>query len=298
MASRLAAAPARTNGRLSVRKTYKLYIGGAFPRSESGRTYPVNDAEGAFVANVARASRKDVRDAVVAAAKAFGGWASRTPYNRGQILYRIAEMLEGRRAQFVDELATTEGIGRDRAEAAVDAAVDRWVWYAGWADKYAQVVGATNPVAGPYLNLSTPEPTGVVGVLAPPSAPLLGLVSVVAPVIATGNTCVVVASTAHPLAAVTLTEVLATSDLPGGVVNLLTGQVSELGPWLASHEEVRGIDLTGADVDQAAEWEAQAAGNLKRVRRPDPAEDFTADPPLSRLTTFTETKTVWHPIGV
>ncbi|WP_073262490.1 aldehyde dehydrogenase family protein [Cryptosporangium aurantiacum] len=292
MASRLAAlAP---SARLSVRKTYKLYIGGAFPRSESGRTYPVVDAEGAFVANVARASRKDVRDAVVAAAKAFGGWAARTPYNRGQILYRVAEMLEGRRAQFADEL----GGPRADAEAAVDAAVDRWVFYAGWADKYAQVVGATNPVAGPYLNLSTPEPTGVVAVLAPPAAPLLGLVSVVAPVIATGNTCVVLASSEHPLAAVTLAEVLATSDLPGGVVNVLTGQAAELGSWLASHEEVRGIDLTGADAEQAAEWEALAAANLKRVRRPDPAEDFTADPPLSRLTTFTETKTVWHPVGI
>jgi len=287
MASRLAANT--PSGRLAVRKTYKLYVGGAFPRSESGRTYPVTDSGGAFVANVALASRKDVRDAVVAAAKAFSGWAARTPYNRGQILYRAAEMLEGRRAEFVElGVAHTE----------VDAAVDRWVWYAGWADKYAQVVGATNPVSGPYLNLSTPEPAGVVGVLAPPAAQLLGLVSVVAPVIATGNTCVVLASQAHPLAAVTLGEVLATSDVPGGVVNLLTGRTEELGPWLASHEEVRGIDLTGADARQAAEWEALAAANLKRVRRPDPAEDFTADPELSRLTTFVETKTVWHPIGV
>lgn len=267
--------------RLTVRKTYKLYIGGAFPRSESGRTYPVTDAEGAFVANVARASRKDVRDAVVAAAKAGSGWAARTPYNRGQILYRAAEMLEARRSEF----------GAD-----VDAAIDRWVFYAGWADKYAQVVGATNPVSGPYLNLSTPEPTGVVGVLAPTGSPLLGLVSVVAPVITTGNTCVVVAT--DPVAAITLAEVLATSDLPGGVVNVLTGDAAELGPWLAAHEEVRGLDLTGADAEQAAEWEALAATNLKRVRRPDPAEDWAADPALSRLTTFTETKTVWHPIGV
>jgi acyl-CoA reductase-like NAD-dependent aldehyde dehydrogenase len=270
--------------RLSVRKTYKLYIGGAFPRSESGRTYPVADAEGAFVANAARASRKDVRDAVVAAAKAFGGWAARTPYNRGQILYRAAEMLEARRAEF--DLPLDE----------VDAAVDRFVWYAGWADKYAQVVGATNPVSGPYLNLSTPQPTGVVAVLAPASAPLLGLVSVVAPVITTGNTCVVLAT--DPVAAITLAEVLATSDLPGGVVNVLTGRTEELGPWLASHEEIRGIDLTGADAEQAAEWEALAAQNLKRVRRPHPQEDWSADPALTRLSTFTETKTVWHPIGV
>ena len=284
--------------RLSVRKTYKLYIGGAFPRSESGRTYSVADTEGMFVANVARASRKDVRDAVTAAAKAFGGWAARTPYNRGQILYRVAEMLEGRRAQFADELVTTEGVGRGRAEQAVDAAVDRWVWYAGWADKYAQVAGATNQVSGPFLNLSTPEPAGVVGVLAPPKAPLLGLVSVVAPVIATGNTCVLLASPSHPLAAVTLAEVLATSDLPGGVVNLLTGQTAELAPWLASHEEVRGLDLTGADPADAVEWEILAAANLKRVRRPDPLEDWSAAPALSRLTTFVETKTVWHPIGL
>ncbi|MFI5958372.1 aldehyde dehydrogenase family protein [Cryptosporangium sp. NPDC051539] len=286
------AAPARATasdvaagaGRLSVRKTYKLYIGGAFPRSESGRTFAATDAEGAFVANVARASRKDVRDAVVAAAKASAGWAARTPYNRGQILYRAAEMMEARRSEF--------GLPLDE----VDAAVDRFVWYAGWADKYAQVVGATNPVSGPYLNLSTPEPTGVVGVLAPAGAPLLGLVSVIAPVITTGNTCVVVAT--DPVAAITLAEVLATSDLPGGVVNVLTGQVAELGSWLASHEEVRGIDLTGASADQAVEWEREAASNLKRVRRPEPEEDFTAEPPLSRMTTFVETKTVWHPTGL
>ncbi|TQS44968.1 aldehyde dehydrogenase family protein [Cryptosporangium phraense] len=268
--------------RLSVRKTYKLYIGGAFPRSESGRTYPVTDAEGAFVANAARASRKDVRDAVVAASRAFSGWAGRTGYNRGQILYRAAEMLEARREEF--------GLPLDE----VDAAVDRFVWYAGWADKYAQVVGATNPVSGPYLNLSTPEPTGVVGVLAPSG--LLGLVSVIAPVITTGNTCVVVAPDA--VEAITLAEVLATSDLPGGVVNVLTGQAAELGSWLASHEEVRGLDLTGAEGEQAVEWEGLAAANLKRVRRPDPAEDWPAEPALARLTTFVETKTVWHPIGV
>lgn len=284
--------------RLTVRKTYKLYVGGAFPRSESGRTYPVTTPERTFVANVARASRKDVRDAVVAAATAFSGWAARAPYNRGQILYRVAEVLEGRRDQFAAELVTTEGVSLARARAAVDAAVDRWVWYAGWADKYAQVVGATNPVSGPYLNLSTPEPSGVIGVLAPPAAPLLGLVSVVAPVLATGNTCVVLASPSHPLAAVTLTEVLATSDLPGGVVNLLTGQTAELAPWLAAHEEVRGIDLTGAGADQAIEWEILAAATLKRVRRPDPTEDWAADPALSRMTAFVETKTVWHPVGV
>ncbi len=288
------AAPAR----LGVRKTYKLYVGGAFPRSESGRSYVVSDAKGAFVANAARASRKDVRDAVVAARKAFGGWSARTAYNRGQILYRVAEMLEGRRAQFADELVLTEGVRRAKAEEFVDAAVDRWVWYAGWADKVAQVLGNANPVAGPFFNLSSPEPTGVVGVLAPQRAPLLGLVSVLAPAIVTGNTCVVVASERHPLPAVTLAEVLATSDLPGGVVNLLTGHTAELAPWLASHMDVQAVDLTGADPESVADLERAAADNLKRVLRPTPDEDFTADPGLRRVTAFLETKTVWHPVGV
>jgi acyl-CoA reductase-like NAD-dependent aldehyde dehydrogenase len=279
--------------RLSVRKTYKLFIGGAFPRSESGRSYEVTDAKGAFLANASRASRKDVRDAVVAARKAFGGWSGRTPYNRGQILYRVAEMLEGRRGQFVDELKAT-GLTKSAATAETDAAIDRWVWYAGWADKIAAVGGAANPVAGPFFNFSTPEPTGVVGVLAP-SSPLLGLVSVVAPAIATGNTCVVVA--AHPLAAITLAEVLATSDLPGGVVNVLTGQVAELAPWLASHLDVNALDLAGAPAELVASLEEAAAENLKRVVRPAPV-DWTADPGMTRLNAYLETKTVWHPVGV
>jgi acyl-CoA reductase-like NAD-dependent aldehyde dehydrogenase len=228
------------NTRLSVRKTYKLFIGGAFPRSESGRSYVVNDGKGNFVANAARASRKDVRDAVVAARKAVPGWSGRTAYNRGQILYRVAEMLEGRRGQFVEELKAT-GLGKSAAADEVDAAIDRWVWYAGWADKLAAVVGSANPVSGPFFNFSTPEPTGVVGVIAPDS-PLLGLVSVVAPAIVSGNTVVVVASEPAPLPAITLAEVLATSDLPGGVVNLLTGHRSELAPWLASHLDVNAID--------------------------------------------------------
>ena len=285
-------------GRLAVRKTYKLYVGGAFPRSESGRSYVVHDPGGTFVANVARASRKDARDAVVAARKAFGGWSARTAYNRGQILYRIAEVLEGRRAQFADELLATEDVPRAKAEAAVDAAIDRWVWYAGWADKIGQVVGAANPVAGPYFNLSSPEPSGVVAVLAPPGAPLLGLVSVVAPVIVTGNTCVVVASEPHPLAAVTLGEVLATSDLSGGVVNILTGNLAELAPWLAGHLDVQGLDLTGATPEGAVDLERSAAENLKRVHRGGDREDWAADPGLTRMTAFLETKTVWHPIGV
>ena len=285
--------------RLDVRKTYKPAIGGAFPRSELGRTYVVEDAQGQFLANAALASRKDARDAVVAARKAFGGWSGRTAYNRAKILYRAAEVLEGRRAQFVEEVHGSEGGSRKQAETAVDATVDRLVWYAGWADKIAQVVGGTNPVAGPYFNLSTPEPTGVVAVLAPQESSLLGLVSVVAPVIVTGNTAVVVTSKERPLPAVTLGEVLATSDVPGGVVNLLTGDAVELGPWLAEHADVDGIDLAGAPASRAMEFEREAAGTVKRVlcaQSPEP--DWTADPGLTRMTPFLETKTVWHPIGV
>ncbi|SDL36752.1 Aldehyde dehydrogenase family protein [Nonomuraea maritima] len=279
--------------RLSVRKTYKLYIGGAFPRSESGRSYPVTSAKGEFLANASLASRKDARDAVVAARKAFAGWSGATPYNRGQILYRVAEMLEGRRAQFADEL----GGGKRAALERVDAAIDRLVWYAGWSDKVAAVLGAANPVAGPYLNLSTPEPGGVIAIVAP-ADPLLGLVSVVAPAIVTGNTCVVVASESAPLPAITFSEVLATSDLPGGVVNVLTGRQAELAPWLAAHMDVNGLDLTGvADADLTLTCEQAAAENLKRVTRP-VDEDWTADPGVGRMARFLETKTVWHPIGV
>jgi len=285
-------------GRLAVRKTYKLYVGGAFPRSESGRTYEVRAADGRFLANAALASRKDARDAVVAARKAFAGWSSATAYNRGQVLYRVAEMLEGRRAQFVAEVADGEGIDADRAGRIVDAAVDRWVWYAGWSDKVHQVHGSSNPVAGPYFDFSVPEPTGVVAVIAP-SSPLLGLVSVVAPAIVTGNTCVVVAAEHAPLPAISLSEVLATADLPGGVVNLLTGRPAEIAPWLASHMDVNAIDLTGvADADLATDLEASAAGNLKRVvRPPQAAPDWSAEPGLDRMLAFLETKTVWHPVG-
>jgi acyl-CoA reductase-like NAD-dependent aldehyde dehydrogenase len=281
--------------RLSVRKTYKLYVGGAFPRSESGRSYTVNDAKGGFLANASRASRKDVRDAVVAARKAQSGWAARTPYNRGQILYRVAEMLEGRREQFTEELRST-GLAKTTARAEVDAAVDRWVWYAGWADKIAQVTGTTNPVSGPFFNFSTPEPTGVIGIIAPDNA-LLGLVSVLAPVIAVGNTAVLVAAEPSPLPAITLAEVLATSDLPGGVVNILTGHRAELAPWLASHMDVNGLDLTGVSGDLATECERAAADTLKRVLPP-ATNDWTTDPSTARMTTFLETKTVWHPVGI
>ena len=285
-----------TPGRAEVRKTYKLYVGGAFPRSESGRSYAVADAKGRFWANASHASRKDVRDAVVAARAAFPGWSGRTAYNRGQVVYRIAEVLEGRREQFEAEIRTAEGLTAARARAYVDAAVDRLVWYAGWSDKLAQVVGGANPVSGPYLNHSAPDPSGVIGVVAP-DGPLLGLVSVVAPVIATGNTCVVVASEPHPLTAITLGEVMATADVPGGVVNLLTGPRAELAPWLASHLDVNGLDLTGVDDPELARnLEIDAAQNLKRVLRPRP-EDLLATPALDRMTTFLETKTVWHPVG-
>jgi len=301
--------------RLAVRKTYKLYIGGAFPRSESGRTYEVWPArDGRFLANAALASRKDARDAVVAARKAFAGWSGATAYNRGQVLYRVAELLEGRRAQFVDEVVDGEGLSRKRAGFAVDAAIDRWVWYAGWSDKVHQVQGSSNPVAGPYFDFSVPEPTGVVAIVAPQASSLLGLASVVAPAVVTGNTVVVVASERSPLPAITLAEVLATSDVPGGVVNLLTGRPAEIAPWLASHMDVNAIDLCGiVDVELATELEAAAAENLKRVVRPlradpdrvvaDPhaglVEPSWADEPgLDRMLAFLETKTVWHPVGI
>jgi len=283
--------------RLDVRKTYKLYIGGAFPRSESGRTYEAADAKGGFLANVARGSRKDARDSVVAARKAYGGWSTRTPYNRGQILYRVAEMLEGRREQFITEVQAGEGATKRAATTIVDASIDRWVWYAGWADKIAQVTGSANAVSGPYFDFSIPEPTGVVAIVAPQDSSLLGLVSVVAPAIVTGNAVVVVASFQRPIPAVTLSEVLATSDLPGGVVNLLTGDPYEIGPWLASHMDVNALDLTGVDnVVHARALEEAAADNLKRVVRPEPV-DWSADPGIERMTAFLETKTVWHPIG-
>ncbi len=290
-----------TNSRADVRKTYKLYIGGAFPRSESGHSYVVEDFRGKFVANAALASRKDARDAVVAARSAFGGWSSRTAYNRGQVVYRIAELMEDRRPQFVDAVSWSEGLTARRAESVLDAAIDRLVWYAGWADKLTQVVGNANPVAGPFFNLSTPEPTGVVAVLAPQESSLLGLVSVVAPVIISGNTAVVISSYRRPLPAVTFSEVLATSDVPGGVVNVLTGDATTVGPWLASHMDVNAIDLCGVagDAALAAELEVAAAENLKRVRRaPADEPDWSAEPELDAMTAFLETKTVWHPIGV
>jgi acyl-CoA reductase-like NAD-dependent aldehyde dehydrogenase len=292
--------------RLEVRKTYKLYVGGKFPRSESGRTYEVTDSKGRFLANVSQASRKDARDAVVAARAAFPGWAGATAYNRGQVLYRVAEVMEGRFDQFAADVAAAEGLSPGRARAAVAAAIDRWVWYAGWSDKLAQVLGGLNPVAGPYFDISAPEPTGVVAVLAPQSSSLLGLVSVVAPVVVSGNTAVVVTSGDRPLPAVTLAEAMATSDVPGGVVNVLTGQAAEIAPWLASHADVNAIDLTGSADAPGVVWgelEAAAADTVKRVVRPGGTgaqavePDWTATPDLRRVRAFLETKTVWHPKG-
>jgi acyl-CoA reductase-like NAD-dependent aldehyde dehydrogenase len=285
--------------RLAVPKTYKLYIGGKFPRSESGRVYQIATAKGAFLANAAKASRKDARDAVVAARAATGGWAGATGYNRGQVLYRIAELLEGRRAQFAEELCLSEGISESVAQKQVDAAIDVWVWYAGWADKYVQVAGNGNPVSGPYFNISTPEATGVVAIIAPQESSLLGLVSVIAPALVSGNTVVVVASERAPLAAISLSEVLATSDVPGGVINVLTGSPAEIAPWLASHADVNALDLAGAgELAGDLSWvDLQIAGaeTLKRVLSP---ERGVPTPSVERITFFTETKTVWHTKGI
>jgi len=292
--------------RIEVRKTHKLYIGGAFPRSESGRTYEVADSRGKFLANVAMGSRKDARDAVVAARGAFAKWAGATAYNRGQVLYRVAELMEGRSAQFAAEVAVAEGLTPARADKVVSQAIDRWVWYAGWSDKLAQVLGGVNPVAGPYFNISAPEPTGVVAALAPQRSSLLGLVSVLAPIVVSGNTAVVLTSEHRPIPAVTLSEVLATSDVPAGVINLITGRTAEVAPWLASHQDVNAIDLAGAaDVDNLAwaDLERASAENLKRVLRPagngaDAVEpDWSRTPDLTRMKAYLETKTVWHPKG-
>lgn len=283
--------------RLDVKKTYKLSIGGEFPRSESGRTMPAFGPDGTVLAHVARASRKDLRDAVRAARDAFPGWAGRTGYNRGQILYRVAEMVEDRSAVFVARLRAA-GTPRRRAEREVGAAVDRLVWYAGWCDKFVQVYGNLNPVAGPFFNVSTPEPTGVVGIVAPTEPGLLGLVSRLAPVLVPGNTAVVLASPAHPLVAITFAEALATADLPGGVVNILTGEAAELVPWLAGHMDVNALDLGGVDptgpaAGLVAAAEESSADNTKRVVRG--ADPVGASPFL--IAAFTETKTVWHPKG-
>jgi aldehyde dehydrogenase (NAD+) len=296
---------------LTVPKTYKLFIGGAFPRSESGRTYPLRDGDGRLLANAALASRKDLRDAVVAARKGFGAWSRATPYNRGQIIYRIAEMLDARSSQFADLLvedwrATTATRRTDAAQLSnlpehqvaqdeVAAAVERVVHYAGWTDKLAAVFGGTNPVSSPYFCYSVPEPVGVVGVIAPLG--LLGLVSVIGPVIAGGNACVVIAAEADARLAITLAEVVATSDVPAGVLNVLTGRAAELAPHLASHADVNALDLTGVAADSGTDLERAAADTIKRVYVPRGTPDFTAAPGTARLRAFLEIKTVWHPTG-
>ncbi len=301
-----AVAEAAPSPRIEVRKTYKLYIGGEFPRTESGRSYLVSAADGAPVANACRGSRKDLRDAVRAARRAFPGWADRTAMNRGQILYRVAELMEGRRDQFVAEVAQAEGLKRDRARAVVDRAIDRWVWYAGWADKIAQVLGSSNPVAADYFNFTIPEPTGVVGIVAPETSSLLGLVSRLAPPLVTGNAVVVLTSETRPLPAITLTEVLATSDVPGGVVNVITGFKGELAPVMAAHADVDAIDVWGVADAARRDIELAATDNVKRiVRRPagttDARFDWLDDRAAERpewIAAYLEMKTVWHPIGV
>jgi acyl-CoA reductase-like NAD-dependent aldehyde dehydrogenase len=299
-------APPATIGqadRLGVRKTYKLYIGGEFPRTESGRSYEVFDARGRLLANACRGTRKDIRDAVRAARTVFPEWSARTAFNRSQILYRIAELMEGRRDQFIAEVMAAEGVGRQRATRLVDAAIDRWVWYAGWADKYGQTLGTVNPVNGSYFNFSVPEPTGVVGLIAPEASSLLGLVSRLAPIIVSGNAAVVIASETRPLPAVTLTEVLATSDVPGGVVNLITGLRRELVQHLAGHMDVNGLDAFGLDASQGAAIEELAVENVKRLVRPPSAGSDGVDWLSQRsqspymIGEFVEIKTVWHPIG-
>ena len=278
--------------RLAVPKTYKLFIGGKFPRSESGRVYPVSTPKGVFIANAAWGSRKDVRDAVVAARAALSGWSGTTAYNRGQVLYRIAEVLEGRREQFIEEIVQVEGVTAKNAESQVDKAIDLWIWYAGWADKYTQVSGQANPVSGPYFNLSVPEPTGVVGAIAPQHAgSLLGLVATIAPILVSGNTVVVVPRHSAPLAAISFAEVMATSDVPGGVVNIVTGDPAELAPWMASHADINAMDLAGAGELNWAELQVAAAETL--MRTVEPVEGVPAAS-LERITAFTEVKTVWH----
>jgi acyl-CoA reductase-like NAD-dependent aldehyde dehydrogenase len=292
--------------RIGVRKTYKLYIAGAFPRSESGRSYVVSDTNGDPIANAVRASRKDLREAVRAARKAFQPWADKTAMNRGQVLYRVAELMQGRRDQFVSEIVVAEGLRETKARDVVDRAIDRWVWYAGWADKIAQVLGASNPVAGDYFNFTIPEASGVVGVVAPEGSSLLGLVSRLAPPLVAGNAVVVLASESRPLPAITLTEVLATSDVPGGVVNVLTGRRKELVPVLAAHADVDAIDVWGVPEELRQDTEVAAADSVKRLaRRPrgvsDARFDWLDDAASQRpewIAAFLEMKTVWHPIGV
>ena len=278
--------------RLNINKTYKLFIAGAFPRSESGRVYEIKGANKKFIANPAMASRKDLRDAVVAAKAAQSGWANATAFNHGQILYRIAEIMQGRSEQFVDEICALEGVSNKAAKTQVDEAIDTWVWYSGWCDKLSSVTGSLNPVSGPFYNFTTPEPLGVVAVFAESKPSLLGAVRTLAPVLAGGNTSVLIASESYPLPAITLSEALATSDLPAGVVNILTGKTAELAPWVGSHMEIDGVDVAGLSKKQEEELKLVGADNLKRVFR------FTPSNHPERILSFMEQKTVWHPIGL
>lgn len=280
------------NKRIDVKKTYKLFIGGAFPRTESGRTYEVKNSKGVFIANPCMASRKDLKDAVVAARAAQGSWSQATAYNRGQILYRIAEMLEGRREQFISEISELTGVTVKKASDEVEASIDLLVWYAGWTDKISALDGATNPVAGPYYNFTIPEALGVVGFIAPKKSALLGFIAGIAPIIASGNTVIALASQSAPLPAMSLAEVIATSDVPAGVVNILTGKTAELAPWFASHMDIDGLDITGLDSKFVAEVKVAGAQNLKRIH------SFKDVATPGRILAFMESKTVWHPIGV
>ena len=278
--------------RIDVNKTYKLFIGGAFPRSESGRVYEIKGANKKFIANPALASRKDLRDAVVVAKAAQSGWANATAFNRGQILYRVAEIMQGRSDQFIDEICALEGVTTKVAKTQVEEAIDTWVWYSGWCDKLSSVTGSLNQVSGPFYNFTTPEALGVVAIFAENKPSLLGVVRTLAPVIASGNSAVLIASESYPLPAITLSEVLATSDLPGGVVNILTGKIAELAPWVGSHMEIDGVDVAGLSKKQEEELKLVGADNLKRIFR------FSPTNHPERILSFMEQKTVWHPIGL
>jgi len=278
--------------RIDVNKTYKLFIGGAFPRSESGRVYEIKGANKKFIANPALASRKDLRDAVVAAKAAHSGWANATAFNRGQILYRVAEIMQGRSDQFIDEICALEGVTTKVAKVQVEEAIDTWVWYSGWCDKLSSVTGSLNQVSGPFYNFTTPEALGVVAIFAENKPSLLGVVRTLAPVIASGNSAVLIASESYPLPAITLSEVLATSDVPAGVVNILTGKITELAPWVGSHMEIDGVDVAGLSKKQEEELKLVGADNLKRIFR------FSPTNHPERILSFMEQKTVWHPIGL
>jgi acyl-CoA reductase-like NAD-dependent aldehyde dehydrogenase len=278
--------------RIDVNKTYKLFIGGAFPRSESGRVYEIKGANKKFIANPALASRKDLRDAVVAAKAAHSGWANATAFNRGQILYRVAEIMQGRSDQFIDEICALEGVTTKVAKIQVEEAIDTWVWYSGWCDKLSSVTGSLNQVSGPFYNFTTPEALGVVAIFAENKPSLLGVVRTLAPVIASGNSAVLIASESYPLPAITLSEVLATSDVPAGVVNILTGKITELAPWVGSHMEIDGVDVAGLSKKQEEGLKLVGADNLKRIFR------FSPTNHPERILSFMEQKTVWHPIGL